>query len=40
MPENEQILNELISRQRSVFTLSDEKTRKILILLLQKVRQR
>jgi len=37
---DEQMLDALVKRQQSVLSLSDERVRRLLILLLQKVRQR
>jgi hypothetical protein len=36
---DEQVLQELLNKQRSTFTLSDERCRRLLILLLNKVRE-
>jgi hypothetical protein len=37
---DEQLLDAVLKKQQSVFSLSDERIRRLLILLLQKVRQR
>jgi len=37
---NEQLLDAVVRKQISVFSISDEKVRQLFILLLQKVRQR
>jgi len=37
---NEQLLEAVVRKQVSVFSISDEKVRQLFILLLQKVRQR
>jgi hypothetical protein len=37
---NEQLLDAVVRKQVSVFSISDEKVRQLFILLLQKVRQR
>jgi len=39
MNEEEMLLNQVIQRQVSVFTLSDERLRKLFILLIRKVRE-
>lgn len=36
---DEEMLDALVKKQRSVLSLSDERVRRLLILLLQKVRQ-
>lgn len=39
MNETEQIVNQLLRRELSVFQLSDDRLRKSMIFLLQKVRE-
>ncbi len=39
MNETEQVVNQLLRRELSVFQLSDDRLRKSMIFLLQKVRE-